>query len=63
MMIDTAQYHPHPMHDLKVKVTDSKLLLTSLFPNPLMDLVYVCYDDRQFDTGPKFYSVPSLPHA
>ena len=46
---------PTPMHDLKVKVTDFELLClkfyikvfrTSLFPNPMMDLVHVWYDDR-----------------
>ena len=35
-----------PIHDLKVKVTDLELLVfrTSLFPNPMMDLVHVWYD-------------------
>ena len=46
---------PTPMHDLTVKVTDLELLCqsfalkffrTSLFPNPMMDLVHVWYDDR-----------------
>ena len=46
---------PTPMHDLKVKATDLELLClhftlnvfrTSLFPNPLMDLDHVWYDDR-----------------
>ena len=45
---------PTPMHDLKVNVTDLELLLTfyvkvfrtSLFPNPLMDLVHIWCDDR-----------------
>ena len=44
-----------PMHDLKVKVTDlelfmltfySKVFRISLFPNPLMDLFHVWYDNR-----------------
>ena len=42
------------MHDFKVKVADITFMLsfyvkvfrTSLFPNPLMDLVHVWYDDR-----------------
>ena len=46
---------PTPIHDYKVKVKDLELLCisfalkvfrTSLFPNPMMDLVHVCYDDR-----------------
>ena len=45
---------PTPMHDLKVKVMDRTFMLTfyvkdfrtSLFPNPLMDLVHVWCDDR-----------------
>ena len=45
---------PTPMHDFKVKVADITFMLTfyvkvfrtSLFPNPLMDLVHVWYDDR-----------------
>ena len=47
---------PTPMHDLKVKVTDLelrtfmlkfyvKVFRASLFPNPVMDLVHVWYDD------------------
>ena len=40
---------PTPIHDLKVKVTDLdlyvkvyvKVFRTSLFPNPMMDLVHV----------------------
>ena len=40
------------LHDLKIKVTDLalkfyvKVFRTSLFPNPMMDLVHVWYDDR-----------------
>ena len=41
---------PNPIHDFKVKVTDLgldvKVFRTSLFPNPMMDLVHVWYDDR-----------------
>ena len=45
---------PTPVHDLKVKVRLGIFMLkfyvevfrTSLFPNPLMDLVHVWYDDR-----------------
>ena len=44
---------PTPIHDFKVKVTDLELLCfcvkvftTSLFPNPVMDLVQVWYNDR-----------------
>ena len=45
---------PTPIHDFKVKVTDLELLCysfvlvfrTSLFPNPMMDLVHIWYDDR-----------------
>ena len=48
------QYHPHPIHDLKVKITDLELLLkfyvkvfrTSLFLNLVVYLVYIWYDDR-----------------
>ena len=38
---------PPPMHDLKVKVTEllCQSFRTSLFPNPMMDLVHVWYDD------------------
>ena len=36
-----------------------KVFRTSLFPNPMMDLVPVWYDD--IDTVPKFYAVPSPP--
>ena len=45
---------PTPIHDFKVKVTDLELLClkfcikvfrTFLFPNPMMDLVHVWYDD------------------
>ena len=45
---------PAPVHDLKVKVTDFnvkvhvKVFRTSLFPNPMMDLVHVWYDDRHW---------------
>ena len=46
---------PTPIYDLKVKVTDLELFILkfyvkvfriSLFPNPMMDLVHVWYDDR-----------------
>ena len=46
---------PTPIHHFKVKVTDFELFMlkfyvkvfrTSLFPNPMMDLVHVWYDDR-----------------
>ena len=36
------------LHDLKVKVMDfmSKVFRTSLFPNPVMYLVYTWYDEK-----------------
>ena len=54
---------PHPLYDLKVKVTDLefcmlkfcvKVFRTSLFPNPMMYLVHVW-------SCPEFYAVPSPP--
>ena len=36
-----------------------KVFRTSLFPNPVMGLVHVWYDD----TGPKFYTALSPPHT
>ena len=38
-------------HDLKVKVTDTKFLKSSYFPNHMMDLLYICYDDRYRSKG------------
>ena len=41
---------PTPMHDLRSQTFMLtfyvKVFKTSLFPNPLIDLVHVCYDDR-----------------
>ena len=61
---------PTPMHDLKVKVTDLELFMlkfyvkvfrTSLFPNPMMDLVHVWYDDRYWSKL-LFITVPTPIH-
>ena len=59
---------PTPMHDLKVKVTDLdmlkfnvKVFRTSLFPNPLMDLVYIWYGDRYWSKI-LFSTIPTPMH-
>ena len=57
---------PTPMHDLKVKVTFMltfyvKVFRTSLFPNPLMDLVHVCSDDRYWSKI-LFSTIPTPIH-
>ena len=59
---------PTPIHDLKVKVTNFELLnfyikvfRTSLFPNPMMDLVHVWYDDRYWSKN-LHSAIPTLIH-
>ena len=60
---------PDPIHDFKVKVTDLELLSkfcvkvfrTSLFPNPLKDLVYIWYDDRYWSKI-LFSTIPTPMH-
>ena len=55
MMIDII---PTPLCDLKVMDLESlcKIFRTSLFPNPLMDLVYACYMYEDIDRSNVLHS-------